>query len=55
MKIVDVGLGCLGLLNAVILAQLNKVICLDISQDRVDALDARTFPIIDAELSEYLS
>ena len=44
MKIVDVELGCVGLSNAAILAQLNKVICLDILRDRVDA-----------ELFEYLS
>ena len=55
MKIVVVGLGYVGLSNAVLLAQHNEVIGVDISQDRVDAVNARKSPIIDAELSEYLA
>lgn len=55
MKIVVVGLGYVGLSNAVLLAQHNEVVCVDIAKDRVDALNSRTSPIIDAELSEYLS
>ena len=55
MKIVVVGLGYVGLSNAVLLAQDNEVIGVDISQERVDALNARKSPIIDAELSEYLA
>lgn len=54
-KIAVVGLGYVGLSNAVLLAQHNKVIGVDISQDRVDALNARRSPIIDAELSRYLA
>ena len=54
MKIVVVGLGYVGLSNAVLLAQHNEVIGVDISQGRVDALNARKSPIIDAELSKYL-
>lgn len=54
-KIVVVGLGYVGLSNAVLLAQDNEVIGVDISQDRVDALNARRSPIIDAELSQYLA
>ena len=54
MKIVVVGLGYVGLSNAVLLAQHNEVIGVDISQERVDALNARKSPIIDAELSKYL-
>ena len=55
MKIVVVGLGYVGLSNAVLLAQHNEVIGVDISQERVDALNARKSPIVDAELSEYLA
>ena len=55
MKIIVVGLGYVGLSNAVLLAQHNEVIGVDISQERVDALNARKSPIIDAELSEYLT
>ena len=55
MKIVVVGLGYVGLSNAVLLAQHNEVIGVDISQERVDALNVRKSPIIDVELSEYLA
>ena len=55
MKIVVVGLGYVGLSNAVLLAQHNEVIGVDIAQERVDALNARKSPIIDAELSNYLA
>lgn len=54
-KIVVVGLGYVGLSNAVLLAQHNEVTGVDISQVRVDALNARKLPIIDAELSQYLA
>jgi UDPglucose 6-dehydrogenase len=50
-----VGLGYVGLSNAVLLAQHNKVIGVDISQERVDALNAKKSTIIDPEISEYLS
>lgn len=54
-KIVIVGLGYVGLSNAVLLAQHNEVIGVDILQQRVDILNARKSPIIDAELSQYLA
>jgi UDPglucose 6-dehydrogenase len=55
MKIVVVGLGYVGLSNAVLLAQYNQVIGVDISQERVDALNMRKSPITDTELSAYLA
>ena len=55
MKIVVVGLGYVGLSNAVLLAQHNEVIGVDINQERVNALSSRRSPIIDADLSEYLA
>ena len=55
MKIVVVGLGYVGLSNAVLLAQHNEVIGVDLSKERVDALNARISPIVDAELSKYLA
>ncbi len=53
-KIVVVGLGYVGLSNAVLLAQHNEVIGVDISQERVDSLNARQSPIADPEITEYL-
>ena len=55
MKIVVVGLGYVGLSNAVLLAQKCEVIGVDISQERVDELNSRKASIIDAELSRYLA
>jgi UDPglucose 6-dehydrogenase len=55
MKIVVVGLGYVGLSNAVLLAQHNEVIGVDISQERVSNVNAGKSPIIDVELSDYLA
>ena len=55
MKIVVIGLGYVGLSNAVLLAQNNEVIGVDLLQERVDSLNARISPINDNELSEYLA
>ena len=55
MKIVVVGMGYVGLSNSMLLAQHNKVIGVDISQELVDALNARKSPIIDNEIIEYLA
>jgi UDPglucose 6-dehydrogenase len=54
-KILVVGLGYVGLSNAVLLAQHNEVIGVDISKERVDAINDSRSPVIDAELSEYLN
>ena len=55
MKIVVVGLGYVGLSNAVLLAQHNEVIGVDVSQERVDALKAKKSPIIDRAFLAYLA
>ena len=55
MKIVVIGLGYVGLSNAVLLAQHNEVIGVDISKDRVKQLNNRQSPIVDEELSYYLA
>ena len=55
MKIVVIGLGYVGLSNAVLLAQHNEVIGVDISQERVDSVNARKSPIVDTELAKYLA
>ena len=53
-KIVVVGLGYVGLSNAVLLAQHNEVIGVDISEERVKLLNEKISPIIDDELSKFL-
>ena len=55
MKITVIGLGYVGISNAVLLSQHNEVVGVDISQERIDALNARKSPIVDAELSDYLA
>ena len=54
MRITVAGAGYVGLSNAVLLAQHNEVIALDIIQEKVDMINKRVSPIIDKELEEYL-
>ena len=54
MQIVVAGTGYVGLSNAVLLAQHNKVYAVDIIQEKVEMLNQRKCPIQDKELEEYL-
>lgn len=54
MKIAVVGLGYVGLSNAVLLAQHHEVTAVDVNQARVDMVNARQSPIIDTELQDFL-
>lgn len=54
MKIAVAGLGYVGLSLAVLLAQKHEVVATDISQMRVDLVNARRAPIIDPELEDFL-
>ncbi|KIN63453.1 Nucleotide sugar dehydrogenase [Sulfitobacter noctilucicola] len=55
MKIAVFGIGYVGLSNAVLLAQNNTVVAVDLSQERVDQINARVSPLEEAELSEWLA
>ncbi|HSG04024.1 MAG TPA: nucleotide sugar dehydrogenase, partial [Marinobacterium sp.] len=55
MKIAVAGTGYVGLSNAVLLAQHNEVVAVDLVQSKVDQINARRSPIEDPEIEEYLS
>lgn len=49
------GTGYVGLSNAIILAQYNKVFAVDIIPEKVNLINNKISPIIDKEISEYLT
>ena len=55
MKIAVAGLGYVGLSNAVLLAQHNTVVAVDIDPTRVDLVNARKSPIIDPHITDFLA
>lgn len=55
MKIAIAGTGYVGLSLAVLLAQKNEVVALDIVQQKVDQINKGVSPISDPEIEDYLS
>lgn len=54
-KIAVAGTGYVGLSNAVLLAQHNEVVAVDVIPEKVEMINNRKSPIVDAKLQEYLS
>ncbi|MBR5295545.1 MAG: nucleotide sugar dehydrogenase [Clostridia bacterium] len=55
MKIAVAGTGYVGLSMAVLLAQNNQVVAVDIIPEKVDMINNKKSPIVDREIEEYLS
>jgi UDPglucose 6-dehydrogenase len=55
VKVTIVGTGYVGISNAILLAQHNQVVALDIDSRKVDQINARVSPIADPEIEEYLA
>src|SRR5690625_3872841 len=53
MKIAVAGTGYVGLSNAVLLAQHNEVVALDINDEKVEQINQRNSPIKDADIEEF--
>jgi len=54
MNITVCGIGYVGLANAILLAQHNNVIALDISEKKVNLINQRVSPLDDKEIEDYL-
>lgn len=54
-RIVVVGIGYVGLSLAVLLAQRHHVVAVDVDSQRVDAVNRRESPLVDAEISNFFA
>ena len=55
MKIAVVGMGYVGLSNAVLLARYNQVVAVDICSDKVEKINSKVSPIFDKDIETSLS
>ena len=54
MKITVVGIGYVGLSNAILLAQHNEVVALDVDENKVDLVNKKISPVEDKEIDLFL-
>lgn len=55
MKIAIAGTGYVGLSNAILLAQHNDVVAVDIIEEKVELINNKKSPIVDAEIEDFLA
>lgn len=55
MKIAVAGTGYVGLSNSILLSQHNEVYAVDIIPEKVDMINNRQSPLVDAEIEDYLT
>lgn len=55
MKIAVIGTGYVGLSNAVLFSQHHEVVALDVIKEKVDMINNKKSPIVDAGLEDYLA
>ena len=54
MKIAVVGAGYVGLSNAMLLSQNHEVVVLDMIPEKIEQLNNKVSPIVDAEIEDFL-
>ena len=53
-NIVVVGLGYVGISNAILLAQKNNVVAIDLDENKINLINKKISPIHDEAVSDYL-